>query len=140
MKKIALSSWIILFLTTQAFGLSEEESWVICKPLPPKVFPVSGNLMTVFTYTIIYTDPEGAAPSFIEVWIDNKIYPMEKVDVFDNNYTDGCRYEYKTKLQAGTHKYCFAASDGIVKVKTPIFSGPIVMEEDYPYPAKVTIK
>lgn len=139
-KKIALSSCIISFLTNPAVGLSKDDSWVICKPLPPKVFPINGNLMTTFTYTITYTDPEGAAPSFIEVWIDDKIYPMEKVNVLDNNYADGCKYQYETKLQAGTHKYCFVTSDGIIKVKTPIFSGPVVMEENYLYPARVTIK
>ncbi|MEW6095014.1 MAG: hypothetical protein AB1567_00605 [bacterium] len=141
-RKIILSSCIIFFLTNNAFGSnksSEEDNWVICKPIPPKVFPVNGNLNTVFTYTITYTDPENSAPSFIEVWIDDKIYPMEKVDRLDNNYADGCMYQYKTKLQAGTHKYSFATSDGIIKVKTPTFSGPIVMEENYPYPAKVTI-
>ncbi len=140
-KKIILSS-IIFFLTNPAFGLSENSrngDWVICKPIPPKVFPLNGNLKTIFTYTIIYTDPEGTEPCFIEVWIDDKIYSMKKVDILDNNYADGCNYQYKTELQAGTHKYSFAASDGIINVKTPTFSGPIVMEEDYPYPAKVTV-
>jgi hypothetical protein len=143
LKKIILSSCLIFFLTNHAFGLNEgvkDTDWVICKPVPPKVFPLNGNLKTVFTYTITYTDPEGVAPNFIEVWIDDKIYPMEKVDPADNNYADGTIYQYKTKLSLGTHKYSFATSDGMIKVKTPTFSGPIVMEEDYPYPAKVTIK
>jgi len=142
-RKINLSSWIIFFLTNYAFGLSksnEDDKWVICNPIPPKVFPLNGNLNTLFTYIITYTDQENSPPEFIEVWIDNKIYPMEKVDISDNNYADGCMYQYKTKLQAGTHKYSFATSDGIIKVKTPTFSGPIVMEEEYPYPAKVTIE
>jgi hypothetical protein len=141
-KKVILSSCIIFFLTNYAFGVNkdnENDNWVICHPIPPKVYPISGNLNTVFTYTITYTDPEGAEPTFIEVWIDDKIYAMEKVDISDNNYADGCVYQYKTKLKAGTHKYSFAASDGIINVKTPTFSGPIVLEEDYPFPAKVII-
>ncbi|MDI6735847.1 MAG: hypothetical protein QME42_06595 [bacterium] len=141
LKNIILSSCFIFFLTNNAFGLNEDVEdmdWVICHPIPPKVFPLNGNLKTVFTYTITYTDPEGVAPNFIEVWIDDKIYPLEKVDTSDNNYANGTNYQYKTKLQAGTHKYSFATSDGIIKVKTPAFSGPVVMEEDYPHPAKVT--
>ncbi len=141
-RKIILSSCLIFFLTNNAFCLNEDVDdmdWVICYPVPPKVFPLNGNLKTVFTYTITYTDPEGVAPNFIEVWIDDKIYSMEKVVPSDNNYADGTNYQYKTKLPAGTHKYSFATSDGIIKVKTPTFSGPVVMEEDYPYPAKVTI-
>ncbi|MFH1562671.1 MAG: hypothetical protein ABIF11_04525 [Nitrospirota bacterium] len=142
LKKILLSCCLILSLTSPAFGLNEgvdDTDWVICKPVPPKVFPLNGNLKTVFTYIITYTDPEGAPPNFIEVWIDDKIYPMEKVAILANNYAEGVTYQYKTKLSPGTHKYSFATSDGIIKVKTPTFSGPIVMEEDYPYPAKVTI-
>lgn len=140
-KKIILSSCLIFFLTIPALGLSESNKngdWVICKPIPPKVFPLNGNFNTIFTYSITYTDPEGSVPEFIEVWINDKIYSMEKVDISDNDYADGCMYQYKTKLQVGTHKYCFATSDGIIKVKTPTFSGPIVMEEDYP--AKITIE
>lgn len=139
-KKIILnSSWIILFLTNNVFGVdksSETDNWVICTPTPPKVFPLKGDTNTVFIYTITYTDPEGAAPTFIEVWINDKVYPMEKVDISDNNYADGCKYQYKTKLPVGTHKYFFTASDGIIKVKTPTFSGPTVVEKNYP--AKIT--
>ncbi|MEW6620672.1 MAG: hypothetical protein AB1422_15275 [bacterium] len=142
-RKIIILTICFILFSNYAFGLNEgnsDENWVICYPVPPKVSPVNGNLKTVFTYTIIYADPEGAPPGFIEVWIDDRIYPMEKVDVTDNNYEDGVTYQYRTKLQAGTHKYSFAASDGIINVKTPTMSGPIVMEENYPYPAKVTIE
>ncbi len=69
-----------------------------------------------YTFTINYTDPEGQAPSKKTVNIDGTNYTMNKVS---GTYTDGAKYQYKTHLNPGTHKYYFVFNDSIHETQRP---------------------
>ncbi|MEM2899285.1 MAG: lamin tail domain-containing protein, partial [Thermoplasmata archaeon] len=93
------------------------------------VSPTEGNTATVFVYTVVYTDVENTAPSYIRVYIDGTYYNMIKQNAGDNTYTDGCVYVYSTTLGAGNHDYYFMASDGSLSARLPevgVYSGPVV--------------
>ncbi|MFX0098809.1 MAG: hypothetical protein ACFFCS_04450 [Candidatus Hodarchaeota archaeon] len=102
-----------------------------------QVSPTSGvNDSTVFTYTVTYTDAENYTPSEVNVIIDGTPYSMIKQVPSDNNYMDGCVFNYSTTLGAGTHEYAFNCSDGINPVSIGPFSGPTVnlLQNYYMYP------
>lgn len=83
------------------------------------VVPEDGNEDEDFMYTVVYTDPDNDPPYFIDVWIDNQAYPMEKVNPADHDYTDGCMYHYKTSLSPGEHSHYFQMSDWIGYARYP---------------------
>ena len=99
------------------------------------VSPSNGNTATLFTYTVVYTDVENTAPSYIRVYIDGTSYNMVKQNAGDNTYTDGCVYVYSTTLSAGNHEYYFTASDGSLSARLPdvgVYSGPVVSAANTP--------
>jgi hypothetical protein len=73
--------------------------------------PVSGNITTMFNFTVDYLDADNDAPFFIYVNIDGTNYSMDKVDPGDNNYTNGVEYHYRTQLTHGDHDYYFICND-----------------------------
>ena len=83
------------------------------------VSPLTGNTTTLFTYTLNYTDPDNQEPVYVKVYIDGNPSEMVKQDPGDNDYTDGCIYEYSTQLGVGRHSYYFNVSDGIETVLYP---------------------
>jgi 5-hydroxyisourate hydrolase-like protein (transthyretin family) len=98
----------------------------------PSVTPSKGNSGQVFTYSVVYSDPDGNAPEFVKVYIDGSADSnariMTKADVSDNNYKDGVRYICKVSgLSVGSHTYFFTASDGTESaLSTSVLTGPIV--------------
>nr|MDO8113500.1 LamG domain-containing protein [Candidatus Sigynarchaeota archaeon] len=102
-------------------------------PTPPtltlaSVTPVSGNQQTTFNYTVVYTDVENNAPSFVRVNINGVFTDMTKVNVLDTIYSDGCLYQYITMLEPGTNSYWFITNDGLHYNQTRSYSGPTVAE------------
>jgi len=54
---------------------------------------------------------------------------MTRKDKTDNDYTDGCIYEYTTKMPLGDHTYHFIANDSYESSRSPstdYYSGPSV--------------
>ncbi|MFW9819665.1 MAG: NosD domain-containing protein, partial [Candidatus Thorarchaeota archaeon] len=47
-----------------------------------------------FTFFINYYDYDNNTPNFVEIIIDGKAFSMKKVNVSDNNYIDGCMYNF----------------------------------------------
>jgi hypothetical protein len=98
---------------------------------PPKLFygfvsPMYANTSTLFTYTVVYKDPDNDAPIVKKVFIDNRGYTMSFVR---GNYSTGAHYQYKTKLAAGNHTFYFSFSDGRLFARLPAngtFNGPTV--------------
>ncbi|MFX0097974.1 MAG: hypothetical protein ACFFCS_00215 [Candidatus Hodarchaeota archaeon] len=89
----------------------------------------TGTIYTNFSYTVVYTDQNNEAPSYIRVFIDGMQYTMNKSNPGDLDYTDGCTYEYNTTLSSGVHNYYFTASDGRDTARLPIssnYTGPDV--------------
>jgi hypothetical protein len=80
----------------------------------PNVNPVNGSQWTQFNFTIIYTDLDNNSALYINVIINGTIYNMTKVNASDNNYIDGCEYQYITTILPNmfNYTYYFNCSDG----------------------------
>jgi len=78
----------------------------------PLVTPPTGDITNFFNFTIKYIDQDNDSPIFINIIIDEAIYPMNENNPSDTNYKDGKEYWYATKLKAGNHTYHFFSSDG----------------------------
>lgn len=102
-----------------------------------RVTPIAGNTQTVFTYAVLYTDPDNREPATHTVNIDGTTtLTMTKRDETDTDYTDGCAYVATTTLAAGLHKFRFAFSVGDAALLLPgptetnYFMGPCVVTGD----------
>jgi len=91
------------------------------------VKPESGNLDTLFVYSVIYRDLDGDAPKYVRIKLDGSWYDMSPSH--QGNYTEGVEYVYSTKLTEGLHMFKFRASDRENEVLTPEFTGPAVYVE-----------
>jgi len=101
------------------------------------VNPVTGNLSTTFTYSVIYTDADNHAPSSITVTIDGTPYAMNHRAGQDGDHTNGEIYEYTITgavLGVGSHTFQFNASDGIdyAAGDIAVHPGPIILETNLP--------
>jgi len=91
--------------------------------------PSSGNMTTVFNFTVEYWDANNDIPFFVYVNIDGSNYTMDKVDSGDTDYTDGAEFYYETKLSGGDHDYYFICNDSYVTNQTSTeTTGTIVPE------------
>ncbi len=91
--------------------------------------PASGNLSTLFNFTVEYWDSNDDAPLFVYVNIDGTNYTMNKTDRSDHDYTDGCEYHYETYLSGGDHDYYFIANDTYSTNQTAMESTGTVIPE-----------
>ncbi|NVM29627.1 MAG: immune inhibitor A [Candidatus Helarchaeota archaeon] len=94
-----------------------------------QVTPFNGITSETYTFTVNYTDPENIAPSYINITINGIPYQMNKQNGSDDDYIDGCIYQYLTSLGEGIYSFHFNASDGDYEVWSPNvneFAGPYV--------------
>ncbi len=100
------------------------------------------NSTTIFKFSVNYTDTENNAPEYVDITINSTTYSMYKQDSLDNNYTDGCWYDFETTLdEIGDYTHIFNCSDGIFTDGDGPYIGPTVVEicrnytmvVDYPY-------
>jgi len=104
----------------------------------PSVTPTRGNEGQVFTYSVVYSDPDGNAPAFVKVYIDGSAESnarlMVKANPQSNDYVNGVRYICQVSgLAVGTHTCFFAASDGTESAPTtPQLSLPTVYANNSP--------
>ena len=87
------------------------------------VTPDSGDVSTLFTYSVFYTDPEGDAPVLHDVVIDGSAFEMEQADTA-SDYTQYVQFLYATNLDLGCHEFAFEFDDGNGLVTTPVAYGP----------------
>ena len=92
------------------------------------VAPLEGNQTTLFNFTVVYTDADDNAPSYINVLINGTPYPMNKQNPSDITFDDGCLYQYNTTLAPGIYNYSFECSDGDFVNSTGIYTGLNVTE------------
>ncbi len=71
----------------------------------------NGPATTNWLWKATYTDADNQAPSVIQVVIDGTAHDMQKVDVTDTTYTDGCTYFWQMKLAKGSHSYYITCTD-----------------------------
>ncbi|MFX0137398.1 MAG: nidogen-like domain-containing protein, partial [Candidatus Hodarchaeota archaeon] len=95
------------------------------------VIPGTGYQATEFNFSVIYTDLDNDAPLFVNVLINGTPYQMEMQNLTDNNYTDGCIYQYLTYLSPGMYNYSFECNDGSLVNSTIIYTGLNVTEANY---------
>ncbi len=103
-------------------------SGAICIPVsanspPTVVYKSCGSTRHMWknTYLFIvrYSDPDGNAPAYINLVLDNRSYGLTEVDTGDTNYTDGKDYYITLDIKKGVHVYYFIASDGNNETRTP---------------------
>ncbi|MFX1275644.1 MAG: S8 family serine peptidase [Promethearchaeota archaeon] len=94
------------------------------------VSPKVGNQATFFNFSVTYTDLDDYGPSYINVSIDGAPYAMTKVNPLDDNYIDGCVYQYNTYLQPSinNYTYSFECSDGTFTNSTSSYNDVNVSE------------
>ncbi|MFW9987178.1 MAG: C1 family peptidase [Candidatus Odinarchaeota archaeon] len=78
------------------------------------VNPKIGYQSDLLNFSIIYTDYNDDLPSYVNVVINGTNHPMEKKDLYDDDYTDGCMYQYLIYLPSALYNYSyyFECSDG----------------------------
>lgn len=94
------------------------------------VDPKSGNEYSQFSFTVNYTDEDNEAPSYVNVVINGTSNGMTKLNPSDDDYRDGCIYNYTTTLLPSAHNYnyYFECSDGTDTDSTSIYSDLKVKE------------
>jgi len=99
-----------------------------------QVSPSSGERwLTLFNFTVIYTDEDNNPPTFLNITLDGVNHTMIKADPFDCNYEDGCIYYYATVLEdVGIHYFKFYTSDGIYWIFSETFFDPTVQDSIAP--------
>ncbi len=98
------------------------------------VNPASGTNTTVYSFVVNYTDHDDDVPALMQVVIDGVPHAMWKQNPTDDNYNDGCIYEFNTTCTEGTHEYFFQASDGINQTRYPAAANLLGPTVNY-YPA-----
>ncbi|NHK33060.1 MAG: hypothetical protein FK730_17055 [Asgard group archaeon] len=95
------------------------------------IFPLSGNQNTIFKFTVVYQDLDNNAPVYIRIIINGKLFLMEKQIPNDNNYLDGCTYQFLTLLKPSEEAYTYSLEcyDGAYYASTSTYLGPIVSDE-----------
>jgi len=91
--------------------------------------PSSGDMETMFNFTVEYWDADNDTPLFVYVNIDGSNHTMDKVDSGDGDYTDGCEYYYETLLSGGDHDYYFICNDTYATNQTSTESTGTIIPE-----------
>ncbi len=88
------------------------------------VSPDSGGVAQEFTYSVVYQDAEGDAPTVAEVRIDGEAHDLEPA-ASQPDYVAGATFVYRTTLGLGSHEYQFVFDDGHgPEIVTAVLSGP----------------
>jgi len=93
------------------------------------VTPATGNMSTLYTYSVMYSDPDGNSPAYVSVTIDGSNHTMSKENFGDNDFVSGVKYVHMAYLDNSSHEYFFSTSDGLFGTREPIIgnnTGPIV--------------
>ena len=96
--------------------------------------PITGNQSTQLNYSVVYTDLDDIAPTYLHVLINNTPFSMIKQDASDNDYSDGCLYQFITYLQPATYNYSFECKDGQFTVKTTSSNNPSITRTNLQQP------
>jgi len=94
------------------------------------VSPASGWNTDTYTYSVVYSDPDGDGPEYVKVYVDNADADVMVKDPNENDFVTGVTYRFqKQGLGPGSHTYYFKASDYLDTVRDPAsgeYNGPIV--------------
>ena len=98
------------------------------------ISPTDGTSSTIFRFTVIYSDLDNNPPEYVEILINGISYSMGLADLLDDDFTDGCVYQYLTLLVPSTTAYTisFECSDGTFQYSTSTYQGPLVESDSTP--------
>ena len=98
------------------------------------ITPTDGTSSTIFRFTVIYSDLDNNAPEYVDILINGIHYSMELINPLDEDFTDGCIYQYLTLLTPSTIAYniSFECSDGVFQYSTSTYQGPLVESDSTP--------
>jgi len=98
------------------------------------ITPTDGTSTTIFRFTVIYSDLDNNIPEYVEILINGIHYSMEMVHPSDEDFTDGCIYQYLTLLTPSTTAYTisFECSDSAFQFSTSTYQGPLVESDSTP--------
>ncbi len=82
------------------------------------VEPFTGEVHTVFNFSLVYSDRENMPPAYVNTVIDGMDHAMHRSDEGEVNYTSGVAYYLETRLDPGLHSYQFSTSDGDLEILT----------------------
>ncbi len=99
--------------------------------------PGSGDTNTFFSYSVLFSDPDGDGPSYIRLLVDGSVKgDLSPLAGQGTDHISGVRYGITgLKLTEGSHRYGFTASDGSLQVDLPVggsFDGPQVVRANSP--------
>nr|MDO8114483.1 NosD domain-containing protein [Candidatus Sigynarchaeota archaeon] len=90
--------------------------------------PLSGDQATLFACSVTYFDQDNNVPVHVSLSLNGTLYPLSKLDPFDNNYVDGCLYNLSLYIQPGDYEYSFTCSDYLYSNSTAVYTGLSVTE------------
>ena len=92
---------------------------------------LTGNQKTIFKFTVNYKDLDNNRPTFVRIIINGNPFYMEKMNPNDNDYTDGCTYQFLSLLTPSleAYSYSFESNDGIFTFNTLTFTGPLITSD-----------
>jgi len=88
------------------------------------VSPSSGDSFALFNFTVVYSDLDDSAPSYVSAYVDGAPYQM--VPNGSTNYFNGVLYYFNRTLSAGSHNFYFNASDGAYVNVSAVTNSPTV--------------
>lgn len=75
------------------------------------VYPNWGPPCQRYTYSVIYRDKNGKAPTYVKMYFNGKMLDLKKQNANDNDYKKGVRYFYQfVPNKLGSNFYYFEAS------------------------------
>ena len=99
----------------------------------PSVTPEMGTLTTEFEYRVTYTDPDGNAPLFVKLFVDNPdeeegVGIVRQMAIADQvpDFAAGVQYIARLQLSAGSHTFHIRAHDRVEEAVTAEIEGPTV--------------
>jgi len=112
-------------------------------PFENGVDPQTGDVSTVFTFRIVYADPDGDLPAVgyprlrilqDSVEIAGSPFPLAQLDSSDSNVVDGKGYGMQRTLPAPSAHYTliFEANDGFDAVETAPINAPDIVGPHQP--------
>ncbi|MEM3341938.1 MAG: hypothetical protein QW728_04530, partial [Thermoplasmata archaeon] len=89
----------------------------------PSVSPASGGTATPFTFSVLYSDGLGRAPSVHNLTINTQEYVMTTTGM---DFVSGVLYTYTTTLPAGSYSYSFKFKVDSTLLTLGPYQGPVV--------------
>jgi hypothetical protein len=87
--------------------------------------PSIGDHLTLFNFTVTYTDQDNNFPRFINITINGTLYNMVEANPADILYNDGKLYYLNTTITTfGTTSFRIRCSDPTFSVDTGLLAGP----------------